>query len=372
MATPPRSVDELLAAAGIDARGGVQIVEVGRFPSAAVDPSLPVLLLRSSGSVAEPLAGRHARRSPLDLLRALYPARHPLRRLDDQAPSALEEVDDAALAAADWLVPPLDALDNVASPHGLPWIANRLRQPDGCPWDRRQDHLSLRRFVLEEAYETVDAIERGDPAELADELGDLLLQVVLHAQLAAEEGRFDLTDVYRAIATKIVRRHPHVFGDVEVTGAEDVVRNWEVIKSAERAESADAGGEPPYERLARVLPALAASRELQERASTAGWDWPSLDGVWDKVHEELAELRSAADAAARRHELGDVLFALVNLARWLDLDPEEALRTANRRWIQRLRAVEALARERGLDLTALPADAKDRLWDEVKHAAQAR
>ena len=220
----------------------------------------------------------------------------------------------------------------------------RLRAPDGCPWDRRQTHASLRPFVLEEAYETVDAIERGAPADLAEELGDLLLQIILHAQLAAEEGAFDLTDVYRSIGAKIVRRHPHVFGDVQVAGVEQVLANWETIKAAERSEtrSARQGRSTASPARCRRCP---ASREIQERASALGWDWPSIEGVWEKVARgaRRAATRRMADRRARLHELGDVLFALVNLGRWLKLDPEEALRTANRRWIDRYAAVSALA-----------------------------
>ena len=261
-------------------------------------------------------------------------------------------------------------LDNLASPHGMAAISARLRAPDGCPWDRRQTHASLRPFVLEEAYETVDAIEQGSSSDLAEELGDLFLQVILHAQLAAEEAAFDLTDVYRTLGAKIVRRHPHVFGDVEVADAAEVLRNWEAIKADERR---DAGAEPsPFAGIARALPALPASREIQERASSMGWDWPAIEGVWEKVGEELDELHGAPDGDAaeardaRLHELGDVLFAIVNLARWLKLDPEEALRTANRRWIARYERVEALAASRGLVLADLSPEGKDELWNEVK------
>jgi tetrapyrrole methylase family protein/MazG family protein len=244
-------------------------------------------------------------------------------------------------------------------------ISARLRAEDGCPWDRRQTHLTLRPYLLEEAYETVDAIEHGTPAELAEELGDLLLQVILHAQFAAEAGTFDLSDVYRSITAKIVRRHPHVFAGVEVDGVEGVVANWESIKADERAGAgkADQGA---FAGVARALPALPGSREIQERASALGWDWDAIDGVWEKVEEELAELRDAATDDERLHEMGDVLFALVNLARWMKLDPEEALRTANRRWVSRYRAVESLAADRGVDLATLSLAEKDRLWDEVK------
>jgi len=367
-----RSVDGLLAAAGIDPSLGVQVVAGRRLASVAFDPSLALVLLAApeTGEAVEPLPGRHARGSAREVLAALYPGDHQVRRVPDGEWRSIASLDDAELASADWLIPAIAPLDNLASPHGMAAISARLRAPDGCPWDRKQTHASLRPFVLEEAYETVDAIEGGLPEDLAEELGDLFLQIILHAQLAAEEGSFDLTDVYRTLGAKIIRRHPHVFGEVEVSGAEEVLRNWEAIKAAERHEAG--GAQSPFSGIARALPALAASREIQERASSLGWDWPAIDGVWEKVREELAELHEAGAIEgdggrdARLHELGDVLFATVNLARWLSLDPEEALRTANRRWIERYERVESLAAERGLVLADLSAEAKDALWNEVK------
>jgi tetrapyrrole methylase family protein / MazG family protein len=360
-----RGIDELLARAGLDPADGVQVVAADRLPAVAFDPSFPLLVLRGGSEPDAPLPGRHARRGPCAVLSALYPPSHELRRLADDAGVALETLDDPALAADDWLVPALGPIDNLASPHGMAAISARLRAPDGCPWDRKQTHLTLRPHVLEEAYETVDAIEHGTPTDLAEELGDLLLQVILHAQFAAEEGAFDLTDVYRSIAGKIVRRHPHVFGDVTADGVEQVLRNWETIKADERAERgkerADAFGG-----VARALPALPGSREIQERASALGWDWDAIAGVWEKVGEELEELRSASTDEEMLHELGDVLFALVNLGRWMKIDPEEALRAANHRWIGRYRRVESLAAERGVDLATLSLAEKDQLWDEVK------
>ncbi|MBA3688570.1 MAG: nucleoside triphosphate pyrophosphohydrolase [Chloroflexi bacterium] len=371
-ATTSRGIDRLLVAAGLDPALGVQVVSGRRLASIAFDPSLPLVLLAepAAGEASAVLPGRHARKAALEVLLSLYPRDHRLQPLPDGAPRLLETVTDEDLLDADWLVPALDALDNLASPHGMAAISARLRAPDGCPWDRKQTHASLGPFVLEEAYETVDAIEGGGPEDLAEELGDLFLQIILHAQLAAEEGVFDLTDVYRMLGAKIIRRHPHVFGDLEVSGAEEVLRNWEAIKAVERHEA----GEPPsaFDGIARALPAMAASREIQERASSLGWDWPAIEGVWEKVDEELAELHEAgavegdAGRDARLHEFGDVLFAAVNLARWLKLDPEEALRNANRRWIERYERVEALAAERGLVLVELPADTKDALWNEVK------
>ena len=370
--TTSRDLDRLLAAAGLDPTLGVQLVSGQRLASIAFDPSLPLILLaepQAADGVAV-LPGRHARGGPREVLISLYPPHHELRPLPEGEPRPIETLTDEELAASDWLVPAVAPLDNLASPHGMAAISARLRATDGCPWDRRQTHATLRPFVLEEAYETVDAIEGGTPEGLAEELGDLFLQIVLHAQLAAEEGSFDLTDVYRTLGAKIIRRHPHVFGDLEVSGAEEVLRNWEAIKAAERH---DAGAPPsPFSSIARALPALAASREIQERASSLGWDWPAIEGVWEKVDEELAELHETgaidgdAGRDARLHELGDVLFATVNLARWLKLDPEEALRTANRRWIARYERAEAKAAERGLVLAELSADEKDLLWDEVK------
>lgn len=367
---PPLSLDTLLASAGLDPADGVQVVAVDRLAAVPFDPGLPLVLLPAAGGdPPATLPGRHARGTARDVLLALYPRAHPLRPLPDGEPRALEDVPDAELAAGSWLVAALPALDNLASPHGMAAISARLRAPDGCPWDRKQTHRSLRPFALEEAYELVDAIEHGAPSDLAEELGDLFLQVILHAQLAAEEGAFDLSDVYRTLGAKIVRRHPHVFGDVEVADAAEVLRNWEAIKADERTDAGAAAS--PFAGIARALPALPASREIQERAASVGWDWPAIEGVWEKVDEELAELHQAADAGdaardERLHELGDVLFALVNLARWLKLDPEEALRAANRRWIERYERVEALATSRGEELASLSADAKDALWDEVK------
>ena len=361
-------VDALIARAGLDPADGLQVVAGGRLGAVAFDPSLPLIILRThDGSTTDAVVpGRHARTGPRAVLAALYPPSHALLRLGDGASRVLADVDEPELLGGDWFVAALDPIDNLASPHGMAAISARLRAPDGCPWDRKQTHLTLRPYLLEEAYETVDAIEHGTPADLAEELGDLLLQVILHAQFAAEAGEFDLTDVYRSIGAKIVRRHPHVFGEVEAAEVEQVMANWETIKAAERAAAgrADRGA---FAGVARALPALAGSREIQERASALGWDWDEIAGVWDKVTEELDELRAADTPEDRLHELGDVLFALVNLSRWMKLDPEEALRAANYRWVDRHGRVEALAAERGVDLSALDLAGKDRLWDEVKH-----
>jgi len=252
----------------------------------------------------------------------------------------------------------------------MPWISNRLRAPDGCPWDREQTHGSLRNHLLEEAYEVYDALAEGATPALAGELGDLLLQGVLHAQLAAEAGVFDLTDVWAAIATKIVHRHPHVFGEAEARTASDVNRQWERIKAAERAVAADETGEDAprsaLDGISRSLPALAASQEMQERAANLGYDWPSIDGVLDKVAEELDELARATDRDERHEELGDLLMVVVNLARHHDVEAEAALRAANDKFRRRFGIVERLAAERGVALRDLSFTELDELWDAAK------
>jgi MazG family protein len=257
----------------------------------------------------------------------------------------------------------------------MPWISNRLRAPDGCPWDREQTHESLRNHLLEEAYEVYDALAGGATPELADELGDLYLQIVLHAQLAAEAGVFDLVDVQAALAAKIVRRHPHVFGVARARTASDVNRQWERIKQAERAAEAASTAGPEAQELitkgaldgvSRSLPALAASQELQERAAHLGYDWPSVEGILAKVAEELGELVAAGSPSARTEELGDLLTVAVNLARHSGVNAEAALRAANEKFRARFGVVERLAAERRVALRDLPFDELDALWEEAK------
>jgi MazG family protein len=307
------------------------------------------------------------------VLRRLYPAEHPVGRFGHADGTTVADLADADLAGPLYLAPVAPVAD-AASPWGMPWISDRLRAPDGCPWDREQTHASLRNHLLEEAYEVYDALEHGASPELAGELGDLLLQVVLHAQLAAEAGVFDMTDVWAAIATKIVRRHPHVFGETEARTASDVNRQWERIKAGERAVAAAAADEagtaaPPKSALdgiSRSLPALAASQEMQERAANLGYDWPSIDGVLDKVREEVGELVEATDDAHRAEELGDLLFVLVNVGRKMGIEAEASLRSANDKFRRRFRHVEHAAATRGVALRDCSFEELDALWDAAK------
>jgi tetrapyrrole methylase family protein/MazG family protein len=375
-------IDALVAEArlrwGLEPAAGIQVAVAETLVGMPIEPSRPLIvvplaLLRASGDVdVAPLAGRHGPggREPVTLVRRLYPVDHPVGRF-----GGADGLTVGALAAADLRGPlylgPVAPELAAASPWGMPYISDRLRRPDGCPWDREQTHASLRNHLLEEAYEVYDALEGGATPALADELGDLLLQVVLHAQLAAEAGVFDLADVQAAIATKIVRRHPHVFGDAEVRTAGDVNRQWERIKAAERAAAADEAGTdaPPRSALDGIsasLPALAASQEMQERAANIGYDWPSIDGVLDKVTEELDELRRAPDPAARAEEFGDLLFVLVNVGRREGIEMEAALRAANAKFRRRFASVERQAAERGVALRELDFAALDELWDAAK------
>jgi MazG family protein len=246
-------------------------------------------------------------------------------------------------------------------------IMARLRGPGGCPWDHEQTPESLRPYLLEEAYEVLEAIEGGDAAALREELGDLLLQIVFQSQLAAEAGRFTIADVARAISDKLVRRHPHVFGDVRVRDAGEVVRNWGRIKAEERRAAGKDGDH--FSGIPAVLPALARAQRLGERARHLGLDWSGVGGVQAKVREEHQELELAiasGDPRAVEHELGDLLLTLTSLARHLGLSAEIALRAASDRFVERARRVEATAREGGQDVASLTAEERDRLWTASK------
>jgi nucleoside triphosphate diphosphatase len=267
----------------------------------------------------------------------------------------------------------------------------RLRAPNGCPWDREQTHDSLRTYLVEETYEVLDALDRGDPRKFADELGDLLLQVVFHAELAAEAGTFDIADVIEQIYTKMVRRHPHVFGSVRADTSAEVLKNWEQIKSEERQTdarnaskndpqpAAKAGPASILDAVPRSLPALLEAHQLTRRAANVGFDWPDVNGIFEKLAEETGELKQLLPAgqsgsrgakspqrAAIEEEVGDLLFVGVNLARFLGLDAEIALKKANRKFARRFREMERIAAARGRTLSGLSAAELDSLWNEVK------
>lgn len=244
---------------------------------------------------------------------------------------------------------------------GLRQIIARLRGPDGCPWDRAQTHASLKSYLLEEAYEALAALDEDDTDKLCDELGDLLLEVLLHVQLAEDAREFTLQDVVYRIASKLVRRHPHVFGDEQAATPEDVMARWAELKQEERGDEGSALAGMPL-----AMPALACAQRLQERAARVGFQWPDIRQAQGKLEEEIGELTAAGDTDEKREELGDVLFMIVSLARHLELDAEEALRLANGKFSRRFTSMEAIARERGLLLADLSLAELEALWEEAK------
>jgi len=359
---------------GFEASAGLQVVVAETLIGSPIEASRPLLIvplavLRSGdvGVHARPLAGRAGPEGgdPVDVLRRLYPDGHPVGRFGGPDGLTVGALDAAALETPVYVAPIAPELA-VAGPWAMPWISERLRAPDGCPWDREQTHTSLRKHLLEEAYEVYDALEAGATPELAGELGDLWLQVVLHAQLAAEAGVFDLADVQAAIASKIVRRHPHVFGDATARTASDVNRQWERIKADERAAAASDVERGALDGISPSMPALAASQEMQDRAANLGYDWPSIDGVLDKVVEEADELRDATNRAETAEEFGDLLFVLVNVARRRGIEAEAAVRAANAKFRRRFGSVERMAAEQGVALRDLDFAALDELWDAAK------
>ena len=249
----------------------------------------------------------------------------------------------------------------------------RLRQPDGCPWDRKQTHESIGKNMIEEAYEALDCIEAGDEAHLREELGDVLMQVVLHAQIAADAGAFTMADVARDINDKLIRRHPHVFGECSADSADEVLAIWDSVKLAEKgakdADAAEAGERPEglLEGVPRSLPALMEAQKVSRKAASAGFEWETVADVWDKVVEECAEFEAEAPGTAERElEFGDLLFALVNVARKEGIDAESALRASTAKFRERWAAMENAAYEGGVSLESLTTEQLNSLWDEVK------
>lgn len=248
----------------------------------------------------------------------------------------------------------------------LKGVIRKLRSPEGCPWDREQTHESLKRYLIEETYETLEAIDTGDPEKIRDELGDVLLQVLLHSEIASEQGQFNMDDVVHGVAAKMIARHRHVFGDAEATTAAEVVTLWDRIKKEEKGQATHTQSlrdVPPH------LPALMRGYKVQHKASKAGFDWDHIDGAWEKVREEMAELEAAAAAGDQAHmaeELGDLLFAVVNVSRFMNIQPELALTGTIEKFIRRFSSVETFAEQSGQKLENMTLAQMDALWDRVK------
>jgi tetrapyrrole methylase family protein/MazG family protein len=266
--------------------------------------------------------------------------------------------------------PPTLTGDSLPHTRRLIEIVRRLRGEGGCPWDREQTLATLRPHLLEECYEVLDAMDSGDPARHRDELGDLLLQVLLHAQIRSEEAAFAFEDVAATLAEKLIRRHPHVFGDTQVANSREVLANWETIKSKEKGD----GQGSVLDGVPRHMPALRRAQKMQTKAARVGFDWSDVSGVVAKIHEELDEIRAAmagGDEAAIREEAGDLLFAVVNLARFRRVDAEDALDRATAKFARRFREVERRVRARGRDIRQCTLAELDELWEAAKAAESA-
>ena len=373
-------IEPTLAALGVDALDGLQLADAAYLTSMhhpPLDPDRPAL-------IAQLYSRRQAAQVKITLMNA-YPDEHPVT-LVRAAGTNQEQVSACALFELDRQ-PTVDHLTTLylpprSHPSGLPAFQEtvaHLRAPDGCPWDREQTHKSLRPYLLEECHEVLTALDADDHHALLEELGDQLLQIDLHAQIATETGEFQMADVIGEIDTKIRRRHPHVFADVTVNGVADVLTNWDTIKMAERAAYSQRNhsieGDTQEEELTHgsildgvplAMPALARAQTISHRAVRVGFEWPNLDGVLEKLAEEAREVTDAETSEEREAEVGDLLFAMVNLARWLGVDAESALRATNERFAHRFRILERLAHERGQKLTDLDINALDLLWEEAK------
>lgn len=247
----------------------------------------------------------------------------------------------------------LDSFDTLIA------IIARLRSPDGCPWDREQTHHSIKGNLLEETYEVIEAIDEEDANKLCEELGDLLMQIVLHARMASDEGDFELGDIIRGICTKLIHRHPHVFGNADAKDTKQVVANWEILKQSEGKGSLLSG-------LPKEMPALAYSQAMGRRVARVGFDWKDVEGIIDKLSEEVAEFNEAIDHRQRVREFGDLLFTLASIARRLDIDLEAALRGANERFYNRFSCMEETCQKRETSLSSLTLEEQNVLWEEAK------
>jgi tetrapyrrole methylase family protein/MazG family protein len=359
-------LEPVFAALGLDPYPRLTLVDALELSQAhvpAFPPDMPVLIAQ--------VYSRMVAAEVKMTLNALYPDEHPVR-LVHAAGTKDELVEDIPLYEIDrsehigmltvLFLPPLG---EGTSFEAFQEIVAHLRAPDGCPWDKEQTHRSLRSHLLDEAYETLAALDSEVPDKMTEEFGDLLLQIVLHAQIASEEGEFNMVDVLKGIYSKILRRHPHVFGDIQVDGVKGVLQNWEKLKADERQANSE-NKKGPLDGIPLALPALIQAQEYQDRAARVGFDWPKIEGVLEKIAEEIQEVREAADEDELEAEIGDLFFALVNLARWKKVDAESALRGTNIRFRERFTYVEAGAKKQGKKLSEMTLDEMEALWQEAK------
>lgn len=360
-------VEPCLTAAGIDGMEGLQVhdaIDVALMDYPRVNPDFPLLL----GQVYSRMVASDLK----EILTAVYPDEHPVVLIHG-AGTADELVERLNLYEIDHsehtshltslYVPPLSNRSDMSA---FAEAIATLRGPDGCPWDKKQTLTSMRAGFLEEMAETLDAIDREDYDNLAEELGDLLLHITMHAQMAAEEGLFTLSDVISGIYAKIIRRHPHVWGAVDVDGSDQVVLNWEQIKAQEKAEKGELPPESILDGIPMALSALAKSQKIQQRVRKVGFDWQNIEGVYDKLQEEIGEIKTAVSPENLLEEIGDLLFVTVNLAKWLGADAEIALREANLKFERRFKIMEAIAKDQGFELKDLDETGLNVLWNQAK------
>jgi tetrapyrrole methylase family protein / MazG family protein len=324
-------------------------------------PDAPVLLM---GLDSPELALRVK-----SVLRVIYPPQHPLFLVADGkfTEKSLANLESGEFSNLTCLY--LPSLGEGTSFEAFGEIVAHLRAPDGCPWDKKQTHQTLRTHLLEESYEALTTMDENDSAGMCEEFGDLLLQIVLNAQIATETGEFTVAQIIKGIYDKIVRRHPHVFGDVELDSVDGVLQNWEKLKEKERKENGKAEQEKGLlDGVPTALPALTQALEYQDRAARVGFDWPEVEGVLDKVREEIEEVKSADNIEDVTSELGDLFFVLVNLARWRKVDAESALRGTNMKFKKRFAYVEQGARKLGRNLSDMTLEEMDALWNEAKRS----
>ena len=357
-------IEAVLTALKIDGLDGLQLfdaLEITQFHYPPINSDVPTLL----GQVYNQLIASELKL----ILTSVYPDEHSVFLV--HAAGTEEEVVEAIPLYKIDRSPKLDHLTSLYVPP-LPYNADLttlaetvavLRSPEGCPWDQKQTPQSMRSGLLEEMSEVLVALDNEDFDNLQEELGDVLFHLVMQAQMGAEMGFFKLTDVIAGIDSKLKRRHPHVWGDWQVDNSDDVVLNWEMLKQKEKGKEKPAS---LLDNIPHTLPALAQSQKIQSRVHKVGFDWANIKGVYDKLEEEIIELKTAVSVSEQQMELGDLLFVVVNLARWLDVDAETALREANLRFSQRFRKVEQLARERNLEISQMDLDSLDVLWQEAK------
>jgi tetrapyrrole methylase family protein/MazG family protein len=340
---------------GLEPPSKLVLIEAADQPEAHLHPTPPDCATLITGIHSAELAAQVR-----SVLLAVYPKEHTILSVTGGKKQE-ESVESWSDSADSLFVPPLAT---GASFEAFQEIVAHLRAPDGCPWDRQQTHASLRTHLLEESYEALGAIDSGDTDAMREEFGDLLLQIMLNSQIANEAGDFNVNAVVKGIYDKIIRRHPHVFGEVQVDGVDGVLQNWEKLKEKERKDKKEKKG--ILDGVPAALPALTQAQEYQDRAARVGFDWPEIEGVLDKIREEIREVQEAAEPDHVAEELGDLFFALVNLARWKKVDAESALRETNLKFKTRFAYIEAGAKQQERNLSDLSLDEMEALWQEAK------